>query len=268
MIISTFFDNIVAASEQSGLSLGEVAKRCLGYGVTGVDVEDCEVADARLGILLGAGMQVTSMPTRRDLLHSPTKETVEEVVALAVRNKVPRILMIPGYIGHDEDKTEAMRTAVEPLRYLCTLAAKEGIVVGVEDYDHEDAPTHTIGGLKWFLDEVPELSCIFDTGNFLYAGEDVREAYRLMKHRITSQLHCKDRALTGRVGEAAKRSMAGVDMYSSAVGCGIIPIGEMIKDLVKSGFDGAFTAELFGSPDVLGDLKLSAEYINEIARAR
>lgn len=261
MIISTFFDNITAMAQQNDLSLAQTAEECVRYGVTGIDIEDCEVADPRVSELLDAGMQIVGMPTRFDLLHSPDGQTVEKIVDLAVKYNVPRILMIPGFFIDGEDRAKAMHTAAEEMSRLCALAGKEGITVGVEDYDHIDAPTSTIDGMKWFLDQVPELSCFFDTGNFLFGGEDVMEAYRLMKHRITSQIHCKDRAFVGRPGDDPSKSKTGKLMYPCAVGSGILPIGEIIRDLAKSGFDGVFTAELFGTEDTLGDLKASAEYI-------
>ena len=260
MIISTFFDNIIAISEQNCLTMAETAARCLASGVTGVDVEDAEVEDPRLCELLDAGMQITSMIVRRDFLHSPTDEMVEEVISLVKQYNAPRILLIPGFFEDGEDRS-AVENAIRPFTYLCELAEKENITVGVEDYDHRDAPTSSIAGLSFFLEKVPALSCIFDTGNFLFGGEDALEAYRLMKPRITSQLHCKDRTFDRIAGNDSSRSIAGEEMYPCAVGSGVTPIREIVRDLVKYGFDGVLTAELFGTADTLGDLEKSAEHI-------
>lgn len=262
MIISTFFETICTISEENALSIEETAARCLELGVTGIDVEDSQVEDPRLQVLLGNGMRIASMPTRRDFLHDPTMEMVEEVIRLAVKHKVPRILLIPGYIAHDEDKS-VVQNAIEPLKYLCELAARENIVVGLEDYDHEDVPTCTIEGLHSLLEQVPALSCIFDSGNFIFGDDSPLDAYRLLKPRITAQMHCKDRSLVGGMGKLSRCDGKGRELYPCAVGEGIMPIREILQDLVKSGFDGVLTAELFGSKDCLRDLQTSAAFIKE-----
>ena len=262
MIISTFFDNLLSIAQQNGLTLLQVAERCLKCDVTGIEVEDCEVADPRLQVLLDAGMQITGMPTRRDFLHAPSRECVEEVIRLALKHSVPRILMIPGYIESGEDKS-IVRNAIEPLQYLCELAEKENITDGVEDYDRIDAPTCTIDGLNKILNEVPGLSCFFDTGNFMFAGENVLDAYYLMKQRITSQIHCKDRSYVGRAGDEPVKNSAGEYLYPCAVGKGAVPIREILTEHIKSGFDGVLTAELFGTSDTLSDLETSADFLKK-----
>ena len=262
MIISTFFGNILSAALQNGLTPTEIAFRCIQSGVTGIDIEEEELDNPNLHYLLDAGMQITSLIVRRDLLHSSSENVAEEVVRLAVKYKSPRILMIPGYFKAD-DTFSAAENALSPLRRICALAKKENITVGVEDYDHVAAPTSTISGLNYFLDRIPALSCCFDTGNFIFMAEDVPEAYRMLKHRITAQIHCKDRALTGRDGEMPAHSKAGLDLYPCAVGSGVIPIRDIVCDLVKNGFDGVLTAELFGSSDTLGDLEKSAGFIKD-----
>ena len=261
MKISTFFNNILSASSQSGLTPEETAARCIGFGVTGIDIEEEELGDPRLGTFLDAGMQITSLIVRRNLLH-PTSDDAETIVALAVRYSSPRILLIPGYFAPG-DAPRIAENALAPLSRICALAEKENITVGVEDYDHAAAPTSTVGGLSFFLDRIPSLSCIFDTGNFIFMAEDALDAYRSLKHRITSQIHCKDRSLTGRAGETPTHTKAGLDLYPCAVGSGIIPIREIVCGLVKDGFDGVLTAELFGSADTLGDLERSARFIKD-----
>ena len=268
MIISTFFGNILSAVSQSGLTPEETAARCLTFGVTGIDVEEEELGYPDLHHLLDAGMSITSLIVRRDLIHSSSENVAEEVVRLAVKHKSPRILLIPGYFRSD-DTFSAAENALSPLKRICALAEEENITVGVEDYDHIDAPTSTIRGLSFFLDRIPELSCFFDTGNFIFMAEDALDAYRVLKRRINAQIHCKDRTLTGRDGEMPTRSREGVDLYPCAVGEGVIPIREIVCDLVKNGFDGVLTAELFGSADTLGDLEKSAGFIkNCIASAK
>lgn len=268
MIISTFFNNILSAASQSGLTPGEVATRCIKFGVKGFDIEEEELYDPNLQFLLDAGMRITSIIVRRDLIHSTSANAAEKVVSLAVQYKSPRILLIPGYFAPDDSFSEA-ENAIEPLRHICTLAEKENITVGVEDYDHVAAPTSTVSGLSFFLDRIPALSCFFDTGNFIFMAEDALDAYRSLKTRITTQIHCKDRALTGRDGETPTHSKGGLHLYPCAVGSGIIPIREIVYDLVKNGFDGVLTAELFGSSDTLGDLEKSAKFIKScIASAK
>lgn len=69
------------------------------------------------------------------------------------------------------------------------------------------------------MEQVPGLSCFFDTGNFLYSEEDAVQAYRELKPYIKDEIHCKDRGDKDRGGEKPKVTIAGRAMYPAPGWC-------------------------------------------------
>ena len=189
-----------------------------------------------------------------------------EAVEIVRKYHGKQILIIPGFYLPDDDKQKCLENCVKPIQTLVDEAAKYGIEVGMEDYDHSDYPYGRQEVYLWFLEHVTGLSSIFDTGNFLFHGEDVAEAYPKMKKYIRGQIHCKDRKLVGRESESGSVNVDGKTLYPSAVGSGILPMKEIVTDLLKDGYKGSFTLEFFGSADCLSDLKASAAFMHALCK--
>ncbi len=267
MILSTFYNHIADASAQNGLSLSQVAEKCLSWGITGIDIETEPYREHNNEFLtlLDAGMQLNSLPTRCDFFHHPEDLSIAmEAVEIVRKYHGKQILIIPGYLLPGDDLQKCLENCIKPIQTLVDEAAKYGIEVGMEDYDHEAYPYGRQSVMLWFMEHVPRLSCIFDTGNFLFHGEDAGAAYPLLKKYIKGQIHCKDRKLVGREGESGSVALNGKTLYPAAVGSGILPMKEIISDLLQSGYNGSFTLEFFGSADCLSDLEASAKFIHSL----
>lgn len=267
MMLSIFYDHLITASEQTGLSLDEIAKQCTNAGITGLEIANTalnEQSRENLNVLKSCGMTVNSLPAYCDFLHDPSTDFADEVLKEALEIGAKIILVIPGFLEENEDREATMLRSVFAVSYLCDIAEKHGIKVGIEEYDNSRVPLLNTRELLWYIDRIPKLSCVFDTGNFFYTGEDTMEAYHALKPHITAQIHLKDRSLEPCECDAEQYRQDGTRMYPAAVGSGCIPIRPILKDLVKSGFDGSVSIELYGSADCLGDMKRSADYIKGI----
>jgi len=266
MLISTFFDHIVSGARQRGISLSEAARLCLEAGVSGVEFLSHQYNDeslCRLRELKQAGMCVNGYPAFTDLIHDPSEAAVEEAVRRAAGLGARGILLVPGFLNPGEEPVPAMERSLPMVEKACRLAREEGMFVGMEDYDSEHSPVCGSEGLMWYLERVPALDCIFDTGNFYYMGEDTLSAYRRLRSRITRQVHLKDRSPAPRPCEKRFRRPDGSYMYPCAVGEGNMPIGEILADLADAGFDGSLTVELFGHPDCIGGVSESVRFIRK-----
>ena len=184
-------------------------------------------------------------------------------------------MIIPGFYSDlkDEEKKKAELTnMLKGMKKLCERARSEGIIPTIEDFDSEDSPIRNVEGMKKFLDEVEELRVAFDTGNFLYSGEEVKLAFEELKEKIV-HVQLKDRKLkTAKedlqltneqkemLGER-KPAMTGDVMYSAYVGEGMIPIKEIVNKLEESGFEGIFVIEHFGVTDYQKAVEASARYL-------
>ena len=130
-----------------------------------------------------------------------------------------------------------MEEVCERVAAFVTEAAEEGIDVMVEDYDNPRSPCYNTSTLDRLFAASPRLNHVFDTGNYLFCGEDVLTALRHARQRI-HHVHLKDRK--------AER-----DYASLPVGTGIVPLNAVLSELLHSGYDGWFTVEHFGAPSML-----------------
>lgn len=264
MKISVFIDFLRAITAQRSKTFEEVLEIAADLGITKVDVQQGHLAWVleNMPLLEKYGITVGSMIARADFIHEPKKEEAEKIIEAAKALKTDNILFVPGFWQEGDDHRECLERSLEMTKYLATLAKENGISIGFEDYDGE-TPVSESQNMLWYIENIPGTHCIFDTGNFLYEGEDVLEAYGKLKPYITKQVHCKDRALTGRPDEVPSVSKKGFESYPAAVGSGIMPMKEILLDLKENGFDGNLTIELFGSKDYLEDIENSVKFLKE-----
>ena len=130
----------------------------------------------------------------------------------------------------------------------------------MEDFDSQLSPIATAEGLLRFLEGCPGLSCAFDTGNFRYAGQDVLEAYTLLRSRV-GHVHLKDRAYTQSNGENPKTAVDGTDLYPAPVGSGDLPLDQVMARLRQDGYNGIYTIEHYDSNRTLDYLRQSVEWV-------
>ena len=186
------------------------------------------------------------------------------MVDFAEKHDIRRIMLIPGFLKKVEfipflyqKKLDKMIMA---LKDICEYAKRRNIMVVLEDFDGKEAPFATAEQLSVFLKRIPDLYCAFDTGNFLYSGEDSLKVLPLFIDRIR-HVHCKDRSFTAKEGEEPKETVDGKKMYSCAVGSGCIQMKEILDQIIASGYDGYLSIEHFGSLDQLSDMESSAAYL-------
>ena len=172
-----------------------------------------------------------------------------------------KILAIPGFL--DEKYPYALENMADGLKILCQVAAEFQIKVSLEDFDNIKSPCATAEGLSWFFERVPELGFNLDTGNFLYAEQDVLEVTRSFADRIT-HIHLKDRQETPVYeGQRPQYSIKGRPMYSCPVGQGDIPMKELLAMAEKAGYEGFCSAEHYGVDDQWTFMVRSAQWLNE-----
>ena len=210
MKLAIFYDHVLEASEQRGLSVREVLKRAKSFGY---DALECSMES------LSATPELT-----REMFDS---------VGMSIAGVYKYFNL--GNDPLDDGPAGLINTAV----YFKAVQ------------------------LEWFADNVPGLKICFDTGNFMYADVDERDAFIRLRDRI-SHLHLKDRTLSGMPGETPKVSVTGVNMFSAPVGSGILHIREILEELKAMGYDGTLGVEHFGAPDMLGYMEKSAQYVRKI----
>lgn len=275
MRISIFYDHLVAASHEEGVPIEQILEQAVQANITCVELSDYHMrspdADRILEQLKSAGMQVCgfcaylNLHTWDEAASGGVCEIGRSMVDLAAKAGAQYILAIPGELSADasDDERAAMLTRMKNgLRDTCRYAQEHGITVGLEDYDNRIVPCATSAQIMEFLRDVPELCCIFDTGNFLYMEEDVLSAFSVLAPYIR-HVHCKDRSFDPGVGGYPTASVAGRAMYPVAVGAGELPMAQIIDALKRQGYDGTFVIEFFGSASHRADMLRSAQWLRE-----
>lgn len=264
MIISVYYSHIMAAASQTGLSLEEIAKALKEHHIDGFDVIMSQIDETCLEnvkVLKECALTCCALPAHTDFLHNDDSALIDKIITHAKELGVSVIMAIPGLFGEGEDKQAARERSLAPIKRLCELARKENIYVGVEDYDDVSSAVAGIEGVASYLEKLPELHCIFDTGNFAFMGDDTMAAFDKFKSRITRQIHCNDRTLAFAEGARARVRKTGEKDYPVAVGSGDINHTEILSALKKQGFDGIITIENFGGGNMLKNITESGDFI-------
>lgn len=269
MQLSVFYNHILVASEQTGKSVDEVLGLVRSFGIDAVELGRDEIGSDSKKLqeqLKKAGMAVSSIYETFDFGHVPDAEPGLKLIDTAFDFGASKVLVIPGFIevsASEQEKKLALDRMAKALRQICDYADEKGITVTMEDFDDSRAPYASSDELVWFLTEVPKLGCTFDTGNFIYTGENEFDAFEKLADR-TVHLHCKDRSLDEPNGGMAKITLNGTKLYPSPAGSGVIKIKEIIHQMKKRGYDDTLVIEHFDSVDQLAYMEQSAKWLQSI----
>ncbi len=242
--ISIFCDHIWTVARQEGMSFREAATKVREIGYDGADVRVLQNPD-ELRILdsLGFGHSCAIA----DIDYGAGEQPEMEAAALAFLETYgyDRLLLVTGLMP--EGSTAADRDAArQRIAAFAKRVTDKGFCIMLEDYDNPRSLCYNMAGLDTLFALSPSLSHVFDTGNYLFAGDDALVAYQQFRDRI-AHVHLKDRT-------------APDNMRCVPAGSGCIPIAQIVRDLVASGYDGWLTVEQYGSRQMLADSK--AAYAN------
>lgn len=263
MRLTVFYDHIMQAMRQTEKPFEEIAHALVKAGISGVEMDYGELVKRPRRLctqLKNAGLPVSCVYAFFDWGIPENGLDYRRVIRRLARCRVTHLLAVPGFVRDGQDREECRARMAGTLAECCRYAERYGISVGMEDFDDERATFARTEELLWYLERVPELSCTFDTGNFLYSGEDALAAWEKLKSRV-GYVHCKDRSFVVKENEEPKLTTDRRAMYSAPVGSGVIPMQELVKHLRDSGYDGVFAIEHFGSQSMYEDMLASAAWL-------
>jgi len=272
--ITVFYDHILNAARQEGVTISQIAAEITACGISGVEMDYYvlrEKGDSLAKELADLGLPINCCYCFFDWARCPEDKSYIQVLNDLKKLNISNLLVVPGFVSRDVVATgnqitienalcRAREVMLPNMLRLLDYASELGINVAMEDFDDIAAPFARMEDVKWFLDRLPSLGCAFDTGNFIYSEQDVLQAYEILKNRIT-YVHCKDRSFNPVEGEECHATVSDRKMYSAAVGNGIIPMADILKKLSESGYCGALAIEHFGSLNQFKDMKTSASFL-------
>ncbi len=264
MKISVFAEHIFEAEQQEKISLEEILAQVSKMDISGIELDFArlEQNDRLPEIFRKNGLDIACVYVFLDFSHSDDMSYAVKVVETLKKHNINRLMAIPGFVYDGDDRDLCTQRMYDCMNRLSEICSENNIALCLEDFDDKPAIFSTTDGLIGFMENVKNLSCAFDTGNFIYSCENALDAFEKLKDK-TTHLHCKDRSYTEKAGEQPKTALDGTNLYSSPVGYGEMPIEYIVKVLLKTGYKGYFAIEHFGSLNQLSDMKKSAEKLKE-----
>lgn len=180
-------------------------------------------------------------------------DTVEEELRQALGQAkefgAPYLMVIPGTMEEADRKgcerlgrEGVLEQAVSCFRKAVELSEGYGIQVVFENTPHAYKPLSSAEDCRYVLSRVPGLKFVFDTANFRVAdpSNDELESYELLKEWIV-RFHLKEVSIGDY--EDGEPCVGGGAIKGVFPGCGMIPIGKIIKKAIQDGFDGTYVIE-------------------------
>lgn len=262
MKISAFYDHVLQAAEQTGKAIPALLQEVKATGIDAVEINMTYLNEHEetYDLLKAAQLAVSCVYEFYEMDSKDETKRAQCHVDTAKKAGADKILVVPGFFTeetqnyvaciHDYAKTavflnhneKALKMA-KGMSDIVAMAKKQGIQVVIEDFDNIDSPIACVNGMKWFMEQIPELWITFDTGNFIIHKEDIFMAWEALKDRV-SHVHCKDRA-----------------EQSIAVGDGYIPMREILGEIIKNGYEGYFAIEHFDAANQEECMKQSAKFL-------
>lgn len=264
MKIGVFYHHILEAASQTGQAPGAVLDAAAAAGICclTLDAAHYQVDPAAFADMAAAhGFGVAAAARWLDLRGDYPSDEARAVLDALGRMNARHLLALP--VFPDAGNWDAQRAATaDNLKRLSEQAAAYGVQVSLEDFDNAASPYANTDGLRFFLQNAPQLGVTFDTGNFIFSEEDAQKALAALLPRVVC-VHCKDRSLAPVAGAKPLITVSGRAVYPSPVGAGCIPMTALLGALKAAGYDGELLIEHYGSPDMLGYMLASAAFLKE-----
>ena len=234
--ISIFCDHIETIARQEGISFAEAATRVREIGYAGADIRVFQGED-RIRALAHA-CAITDI----DYSKGDQKELEDQTLAFMDEKGFDRLLLVTGLMpnGFPLKEREAARKRIAD---FAKRVADKGYTIMVEDYDNSRSLCYNRERIDTIFAVSKEMGLVFDSGNFLFAGQDAMECLEHFRGRI-GHVHLKDR-------------VSHSNLACVPVGTGCIPIADIIRTLKDSRYKGWYAVEQYGSRKMLEDSAVS-----------
>ena len=147
------------------------------------------------------------------------------------------------------------------LHMAVECAPQYDVTMVLENFSRQDSTIASIEDMKFYLDRIPELQYVLDTGSFWISQScDPYDACVALLDR-TIHVHLKD-ILPVEVDPPKQMYGRGFDHAVSAEG--IAHIREIIAELDKAGYDGTLSIELITNNDPLGKTQRSIHNLQQL----
>lgn len=252
--ISVFSDHIQTIARQEGISYADAAARVKAMGYDAADVwvfssdKMIRTLDS-LGFEHSCAIGIVNFFEENWEIPFPGNPQNAEKLSLdfCAKHGYKKLMLVPRSRGESTCTEEEM---MQRMADFVARAKAQGVDVLFEDNDDQSSDVRGTADLERVFNAIPAAGHAFDTGNYLYNGEDALEAYGKFRDRIR-HVHLKDRYSPDNMASCA-----------SFTGC--IPMEKLVRDLQKSGYNGYYTIEIFDSRHMLSDVEASIRNLRTV----
>lgn len=238
-----------AQYREGTVAISDFIRYAAETGVEGVELTRVDETGAEKDVdaaLAQTGLAVASYNVRVALLSAEAAErsAAWEIYRQGLRRAkalgASSMMLFPGPLGI-RSADEERKHLVQALRECARIASGEDITLTMESMGvPPNVQVHgTISHMLEIVNGVDSdnFRLAFDTGNFIYAGEDPSEAIRKLAP-FTAHVHLKD---------IVKKEGTCVEV---AIGTGIVDYSAILQELAKVGYNGFLSVECAGEGDV------------------
>lgn len=202
-------------------------------------------------LMRDAGLDVDCLITTENIaaLEPRVRETrlirVQEQLEQMDRCGIEKMMIAPA-MQHPNNMAEyeKMRDLmIDGLNKAVEMVKGSNMQVTIENLSSITRPDSRMQDLRYILDCVPGLGYVLDSANFFCIGEDVLEAYELLKDR-TVHAHMKDWKWDP-FGEWVRENLP--RFHGCALGVGDVPLRQLLKNMKRDGYDGSLVIEVNSS---------------------
>ena len=171
------------------------------------------------------------------------------------------IFMPVPLFNNEATREDKQAQILDFLHMAVERAPQYGVTMVLENFSRQDSTIATIEDMKFYLDRIPELQYVLDTGSFWISQScDPYDACVALLDR-TIHVHLKD-ILPVEVNPPKQMYGRGFDHAVSAEG--IAQIREIIAELHKAKYDGTLSIELITNNDPLGKTQRSIRNLQQL----
>ena len=258
---AVFLDHLLRAAEQTGRALPDLLIEAQSLGLSHVECDLAQLDDPSIrDALRAARMDASGVYTSFDFRRKDRKADILHLLERAREAGAACVMPLPGLLREGEDRDSIRRVMADGIARVCEEAVPFGLTVVLEDFGSPRAPFGRLEELAWFLEQIPALSCAFDSGNFLIHAQDAMTAYRQLAPRVR-HVHLKAWIDRPEYGEAVIPAADGYPCYPAPLGVGPVPNEPLVRALAQDGYDGFCVLEHFDARDQLACMRESAAWL-------
>ena len=256
-----FLGHLSSEAKRRGADLSVLLSAAKESGVDRV-TESSDHLPELLPRITEAGLGVNIVYCVSRLVQGEDLERNLRAAELTARAGGKILMMVPGFYENGLTDTDALKNSVPLMKQIAGACRDLGIYAAIEDYGGRFTPYSTVPQILNFLEAVPELKFVFDSGNLLYHRQDPLELWDAVEDRIVG-IHAKDLSFASPHEEGCVLSPSGDWLRPSAFGAGALPGEELCRRISRLGIPPeliTFEHDGGGAPDTLEFLRRSVAF--------